>query len=177
VARARHRRGAGYRRYLHKTATAKGQPAFEIDPGKLAEATRFDGTFVLRTNARLTPLQAVLRYRDLVRVEDLFRRAKAVLRTRPIFHYCDAAICGHVFLLVPGAAAAKASGRSGADRRRNCVFAIARPTGSSAPTARRPWLRYPAAPRSPCRRASSRSRGRRQRRHPNPPQSAAPPEA
>ena len=88
---------AGYRRYLRKTATAKGQPAFEIDAGKLAEAARFDGIFVLRTNARLTPLQAVLRYRDLVRVEDLFRRAKAVMRTRPIFHSCDAAIRGHVF--------------------------------------------------------------------------------
>ena len=88
---------AGYRRYLRKSAAAKGQLAFEIDPGKLAEAARFDGICVLRTNARLTPLQAVLRYRDLVRVEDLFRRAKAVLRTRPIFHSCDAAIRGHVF--------------------------------------------------------------------------------
>ena len=39
----------------------------------------------------------MLRYRDLVRVEDLFRRAQAVLRTRPIFHSCDAAIRGHVF--------------------------------------------------------------------------------
>jgi hypothetical protein len=70
---------SGYRRYLRKTTVAKGQPAFEIDPGKLAEAARFDGIFVLRTNARLTPLQAVLRYRELVRVEDLFRRAKALL--------------------------------------------------------------------------------------------------
>ena len=41
---------------------------------------------MLRTNARITPLQAVLRYRDLLQVEDLFRRAKAVLRTRPIYH-------------------------------------------------------------------------------------------
>jgi transposase len=94
---------AGYRRYLRKTTAVKGQPAFEIDPGKLAEAARFDGIFVLRTNARLTPLQAVLRYRDLLRVEDLFRRAKpnlntwAVMRTRPIFHSGDAAIRGHVF--------------------------------------------------------------------------------
>jgi hypothetical protein len=44
---------------------------------------RYDGLFVLRTNARITPLQAVLRYRDLLQVEDLFRRAKAILRTRP----------------------------------------------------------------------------------------------
>jgi NAD(P)-dependent dehydrogenase (short-subunit alcohol dehydrogenase family) len=42
---------AGYRHYLRKTTAVKGQPAFEIDPGKLAEAARFDGIFVLRTNA------------------------------------------------------------------------------------------------------------------------------
>jgi transposase len=51
---------------------------------------------VLRTNARVTPLQAVLRYRDLLQVEDLFRRAKAILRTRPIYHSSDtpsAAMC------------------------------------------------------------------------------------
>ena len=29
----------------------KPGPAFEIDPGKLAEEARFDGVFVLRTNA------------------------------------------------------------------------------------------------------------------------------
>jgi hypothetical protein len=32
-------------------AAAKGQPALEIDPSKVAEAARFDGIFVLRTNA------------------------------------------------------------------------------------------------------------------------------
>ena len=37
------------------------------------------------------------RGRDLLQVEDLFRRAKAVLATRPIFHSSDAAIRGHVF--------------------------------------------------------------------------------
>src|SRR5262252_7289678 len=42
----------------------KPGPAVEIDPGKLAEEARFDGVFVLRTNARVMPLQAVLRYRD-----------------------------------------------------------------------------------------------------------------
>ena len=70
---------------------------FQIDAGKLAEEARFDGIFVLRTNAKITPLQAVLRYRDLLQVENLFFRAKAVMRTRPIFHSSDAAIRGHVF--------------------------------------------------------------------------------
>jgi transposase len=87
---------SAYRRYLRQ-AGARGVPSFEIDAGKLAEEARFDGIFVLRTNARVTPLQAVLRYRDLLLVEDLFRRTKAIMRTRPIFHSSDAAIRGHVF--------------------------------------------------------------------------------
>jgi len=43
------------------------------------------------------PLQVMLRYRDLLRVEQLFRQAKAVLATRPIYHSSDMAIRGHVF--------------------------------------------------------------------------------
>jgi hypothetical protein len=85
---------SAYRRYLRTTSDAR---VFEIDPGKLADEARYDGVFVLRTNARLTPLQAVLRYRDLILVEQLFRSAKALMRTRPIYHSSDAAIRGHVF--------------------------------------------------------------------------------
>ena len=85
---------SAFRRYLRRTG--KGA-AFEIHPGKLAEEARYDGVFVLRTNARITPLQAVLRPRDLLQVEDLFRTAKALMRTRPIHHSSDAAIRGHVF--------------------------------------------------------------------------------
>ena len=90
---------SAYRRYLRRVRNEDGPdgPAFAIDAGKLAEEARYDGIFVLRTNARVTPLQAVLRYRDLLQVEDLFRRAKAILRTRPIYHSSDAAIRGHVF--------------------------------------------------------------------------------
>ena len=102
---------SAYRRYLRKSARTKDKAkgnakdkakdkddrAFEIDAGKLAEEARFDGIFVLRTNANVTPLQAVLRYRDLLQVENLFLRTKAIMRTRPIFHSSDAAIRGHVF--------------------------------------------------------------------------------
>ena len=84
----------GYRRYLRRSGEGA---AFEIDAGKLAEEARYDGIFVLRTNARITPLNAVLRYRELLMVEALFRAAKATFDTRPIFHSCDAAIRGHVF--------------------------------------------------------------------------------
>jgi hypothetical protein len=94
---------SAYRRYLRRVVVpgAKGKdkpgPAFEIDAGKLAEEARYDGVFVLRTNARVTPLQAMLRYRELLEVETLFRKTKSVLRTRPIHHSSDAAIRGHVF--------------------------------------------------------------------------------
>jgi hypothetical protein len=85
---------SAYRRYLRATTDGR---AFEIDPGRLADEARFDGIFVLRSNARISPLQAVLRYRDLLQVEDVFRTAKALMRTRPIYHSSDAAIRGHVF--------------------------------------------------------------------------------
>jgi transposase len=95
---------SAYRRYLRRVAApgAKGGkdkpgPAFEIDAGKLADEARHDGIFVLRTNARITPLQAMLRYRELLEVETLFRKTKSVLHTRPIYHSSDAAIRGHVF--------------------------------------------------------------------------------
>ena len=87
---------SAYRRFL-RTTTDTAQQAFEIDPGKVADEARFDGIFVLRTNATISPLQAVLRYRDLLQVESLFRTAKTLMRTRPIYHQSDAAIRGHVF--------------------------------------------------------------------------------
>lgn len=83
---------SAYRRYIKTSGKS-----FEIDLGKLADEARFDGITVLRTNTKVTPLQAVIRYRDLLQVESLFRAAKASFDTRPIFHQSDAAIRGHVF--------------------------------------------------------------------------------
>jgi hypothetical protein len=54
-------------------------------------------TLTQLANAKVTPLRAVLRYRDLLKVEDLFLRTKAVMRTRPILHSSDAAIREHAF--------------------------------------------------------------------------------
>ena len=84
---------SGFRRYL-KTVSVEH---FAVDETRVAEDARFDGLYVLRTNTKLTPLQVMLRYRDLLRVEQLFRQAKAVLATRPIYHSSDMAIRGHVF--------------------------------------------------------------------------------
>ena len=80
---------SAYRRYLRKIGDGKDNRSFEIDAG--------NGLFAVRTNAKVTRLQAVLRYRDLLQVENFFLRTKATMRTRPIFHSSDAAIRGHVF--------------------------------------------------------------------------------
>jgi len=83
----------GYRRFL----TAPKSKAFAIDPAKVAADVRFDGIFVLRTNMKLSALAVVLRYRNLLAVEQSFLAAKAMLATRPVFHRTDAAIRGHIF--------------------------------------------------------------------------------
>jgi hypothetical protein len=84
---------AGYRRFL---ATPEGGH-FEIDPARVAEDARFDGIYVLRTNSKLSALSVALAYRQLWKVEAIFRTAKSILETRPVYHQSDAAIAGHLF--------------------------------------------------------------------------------
>jgi Transposase DDE domain len=83
----------GYRRFLKLQAGRR----FEIDPRRIALDALFDGIYVIRVSAKLTPLQATLRYRDRWMVEDIFRTAKSLLATRPIFHKYDETIRGHIF--------------------------------------------------------------------------------
>jgi hypothetical protein len=83
----------GFRRFL-KTA---GDSHFALDPERIAAAAKFDGIYVIRTNARISPLVVALRYRERWIVEDIFRTAKSIINTRPIFHQRDDTIRGHVF--------------------------------------------------------------------------------
>ncbi len=84
----------GYRKYLR----AEGDSPFAIDYAKVKEEERFDGKWVLRSNwDSASAEELALRYKDLWMVEAIFRAAKSVLETRPIYHKCDATILGHVF--------------------------------------------------------------------------------
>ena len=51
----------------------------------------------MRTNTELTAVEIALRYKHLWMVGQLFRTAKSLLDTHPIFHKTNATICGHVF--------------------------------------------------------------------------------
>ena len=112
----------GYRRYLRKAvreaeAVAGSEPeevsretaeevpeetpqagaAWEVDEARIAAEEQFDGVWALRTNAALTATEVALRYKQLWQVEQSFRSAKSLLRTRPVYHRTDETIRGHVF--------------------------------------------------------------------------------
>jgi transposase len=83
----------GYRKYLR----AEG-PKFEIDEEKLRWEERFDGKWVLQTDLEeLSAEEVAFTYKQLWTVEEMFRTAKTLLDTRPIYHKCDETIRGHVF--------------------------------------------------------------------------------
>jgi hypothetical protein len=83
----------GYRRYLK----VEGEGHFQIDEDQLKVEARYDGLWVLRTNTVLETDTVAHVYKNLWMVEDLFRTAKSILETRPIYHRCDQTIRGHVF--------------------------------------------------------------------------------
>jgi Transposase DDE domain len=82
----------GYRRFL----ATPDDDHFIIDRAKAEEDAKFDGIFVLRTNADLSPLETMLCYKRLWMVERAFRTSKSLFATRPIFHKLDETIRGHV---------------------------------------------------------------------------------
>ena len=51
----------------------------------------------VRLHADLSAEEAVRKYKELWRVEQCYREAKSLLRTRPVYHRTDAAIRGHIF--------------------------------------------------------------------------------
>ena len=83
----------GYRRYLK----VKGKEV-SIDREVLEEEGRYDGKYVLETNTELGAEEAALAYRDLWRVERAFREIKSSLELRPIYHWTEKRIRGHIMV-------------------------------------------------------------------------------
>ena len=82
----------GFRKFL-----AARNDGFEIDAKKIALEKRYDGKWALRTNTNLDTAEVALKYKQLWMVERIFRSAKSLLETRPVYHRNDATIRGHVF--------------------------------------------------------------------------------
>jgi len=81
----------GYRRYLKK-----GGGGYEIDRERVEKESRYDGKWVLRTNVDLETEEVVRVYKDLWKVERAFRDMKDVLRIRPIYHWKEERVRGHI---------------------------------------------------------------------------------
>jgi len=83
----------GYRKYL----SSRGK-VFELDEAKVASEARYDGKWVLQTDRDdFSAEEVALKYKQLWMVEEIFRTAKSLLETRPIYHHWDETIRGHVF--------------------------------------------------------------------------------
>ncbi len=75
--------------WLTKSTTLKKRPR--------ARKRRYDGLYVLRTNTKLSVFEVAMRYRELWKVERIFRTTKSGFDTRPVYHQSDEAIRGHLF--------------------------------------------------------------------------------
>jgi hypothetical protein len=86
---------------LLRVALADERLTWAVDGAALRAAHRLDGVLLLQTNAAtLSDGEVAQGYRSLWRVEDAFRHLKDGLRLRPIRHWNDAHVLGHVFVCV-----------------------------------------------------------------------------
>ena len=74
-----------------------GKEKYELDNEKIENAARFDGFLAIATNQKdLSASEALDKYKDLYQIEHSFRTFKSYLETRPMFHWTDKRIEGHL---------------------------------------------------------------------------------
>ena len=69
-----------------------------IDQGLVCQEARFDGKYVLKTNTTLTPAEVAQSYKILWPVERAFRELKSNLELRPVYHWNDLRVEGHIMV-------------------------------------------------------------------------------
>ncbi len=73
--------------------------AYKINEDKIKEAEKYDGFLAISTNNETLDTTMVLdQYKQLYKIEHSFRNFKSQLETRPMFHWTDKRIEGHVCL-------------------------------------------------------------------------------
>jgi len=71
---------------------------FRIDPNVAREEARYDGKYILRTNTALAAEEVALAYKQQWMVERAFREMKSNLELRPMYHWTDSRIRGHIMV-------------------------------------------------------------------------------
>jgi len=72
---------------------------YELDTAKIKQNEKYDGLLAIATNAvHLSHQQVLEQYKLLFQIEHTFRTFKSHLETRPIFHWTNRRIEGHICL-------------------------------------------------------------------------------
>ena len=83
------------RYFLKQTRTDQ----YQIDEAKIANSEKYDGFLAISTNNTTLPTVEILdQYKQLFRIEHTFRSFKSHLEMRPMFHWTDKRIEGHICL-------------------------------------------------------------------------------
>lgn len=84
-----------YKKYLK----SQGKDQCEINHAAIAEEAKKDGFFGIITNVvSMKASEIVTHYKQLWKIEDSFGEIKGTLKTRPMFHWTDRRIIGHLTL-------------------------------------------------------------------------------
>jgi transposase len=87
----------GFKRYLKTTQKGK----VTINERAIAQEAQRDGLFGILTNVpkeKLSAQDILTRYKELWNIEDAFGEIKGTLETRPMFHWTDKRIEGHMMI-------------------------------------------------------------------------------
>lgn len=76
-----------------------GKETYKLDENKIKQAEKYDGFLAISTNNESLGITEVLeQYKQLYKIEHSFRTFKSHLETRPMFHWTDSRIEGHICL-------------------------------------------------------------------------------
>jgi len=93
--RLKQKRKRGAARYITQSDT---EGVLKLDTDKIMADARFDGYKVISTNSKMAVEEILTKYKDLWEVEHAFRTLKSNLEIRPMFHWTDRRIQGHVIM-------------------------------------------------------------------------------
>lgn len=83
-------------RYFLQTT---GKQSYYLNEEKIKQAEKYDGLLAISTNnGTLKTTEVLEQYKQLYKIEHSFRTFKSHLETRPMFHWTDSRIEGHICL-------------------------------------------------------------------------------
>ena len=87
---------SNYKKYITHPKS-KGKPT--LNKSAINESEKTDGFFGIITNTdNLSSEEIIMNYKQLWKVENSFRELKGTLKTRPMFHWTDKRILGHLVM-------------------------------------------------------------------------------